>query len=192
MPLNNSPDIETLLALWGEGDREALRALIPLIYDELRRVARQQLRRAISPRTLQTTALVHEAYLRLHRQSSRQFQNKTHFMAVCALLMRQILVGYERTRRAAKRGGDADNCTLEDVHAVMQGRPVDLLDLNRALDDLSHLDREQVRIVELRFFAGLSIEETAEVIGKSPATVKRDWSTARIWLYQRLSGEAGA
>jgi RNA polymerase sigma factor (TIGR02999 family) len=190
MPRTDSPEIETLLALWREGDRGALRALIPLIYDELRRVARQQLRRAISPRTLQTTALVHEAYLRLHHQFPGQFQNKSHFMAVCALLMRQILVGYERTRRAAKRGGGFDNCTLEDAHAVMKGRPVDLLDLNRALDDLSQLDREQGLIVELRFFGGLSIEETAEVIGKSPATVKRDWSTARIWLYQRLSGEA--
>ena len=192
MPLTDSPEIEALLALWGEGDRDALRALVPLIYDELRRVARQQLRRDISPRTLQTTALVHEAYLRLDHQHSRQFQNKSHFIAVCALLMRQILVGYERARRAGKRGGGVDKCTLEDVHADMKGRPVDLLDLNRALDDLSHLDREQARIVELRFFGGLSIEETAEVIGKSPATVKRDWSTARIWLYQRLSGEARA
>ncbi len=106
--------------------------------------------------------------------------------------MRQILVGYERARRAGKRGGGADKCPLQDVHDDMRVRPVDLLDLNRALDDLSHLDREQARIVELRFCGGLSIEETAEVIGKSPATVKRDWSTARVWLYQRLSGEARA
>jgi RNA polymerase sigma factor (TIGR02999 family) len=192
MPRTDLPEIETLLALWGEGDRDALRTLIPLIYDELRIVARQQLRKAPSPRTLQTTALVHEAYLRLHHQLRGQFQNKSHFMAVCALLMRQILIGYERTRRAAKRGGGLDKCTLEDVHAVMKGGPVDLLDLNRALDDLSHLDPEQGRIVELRFFGGLSIEETAEVIGKSPASVKRDWSTARIWLYQHLTGEIRA
>jgi RNA polymerase sigma factor (TIGR02999 family) len=178
--------------MWGQGDRDALRALIPLLYDELRKVARQQLRRNPSPRTLQTTALVHEAYLRLQHQFRGQFQNKSHFIAVCALLMRQILVGYARDKRAAKRGGGFDQCTLEDVHAVMKGRPVDLLDLDHALTELSRLDSEQGRLVELRFFGGLSIEETAEVLGRSPATVKRDWSTARIWLYQRLNGEASA
>ncbi len=191
MARTDLPEIEELLAKWGAGDREALRALIPLIYEELRKVARQQLRRAPSPRTLQTTALVHEAYMRLHHQFRGQFQNKSHFIAVCALLMRQILVGYEREKRAAKRGG-VKNCTLEDVHAVMNGQPVDLLDLDRALTELSHLDAEQGRIVELRFFGGFSIEETAEVLGISPATVKRHWSTARVWLYQQLNGEARA
>jgi RNA polymerase sigma factor (TIGR02999 family) len=191
MPRTDLPEIDELLANWGAGDREALRALIPLIYDELRRVARQQLRRTPSPRTLQTTALVHETYLVLHHQFRRQFQNKSHFIAVCALLMRQILVGHERSRRAAKRGGDLRPCTLEDVHAVI-GRPVDLLDLDRALTELSRLDSEQGLIVELRFFGGFSIEETAEIIGISPATVKRHWSTARIWLYQQLCGEAHA
>jgi RNA polymerase sigma-70 factor (ECF subfamily) len=192
MPRTEQPEIDELLAKWGAGDREALRALIPLIYEELRRVARQQLRRAPSPRTLQTTALVHEAYMRLHQQFRGQFQNKSHFIAVCALLMRQILVGYEREKRAAKRGGGVKYYTLEDVHAVMKGQPVDLLDLDRALTELSQLDSEQGRIVELRFFGGFSIEETAEVLGISPATVKRHWSTARIWLYQQLNGEARA
>jgi RNA polymerase sigma factor (TIGR02999 family) len=182
-------EIASLLALWGEGDREALRILIPPIYEELRMVARRQLRRGPAPRTLQTTALVHEVYLRLHHQLSGQFQNKAHFVAVCALMMRQILVGYERSRKAAKRGGGFDPCTLEDAHAVLKGRPVDLLDLDRALDDLSQLDPDQAMIVDLRFFGGLSIEETAKVMNKSPATLKRDWSTARIWLYQRLTGE---
>jgi RNA polymerase sigma factor (TIGR02999 family) len=190
--MTDLPEIEALLAMWGEGDREALRSLMPLLYDELRKVARQQLRRIPAARTLQTTALVHEAYLRLHQQFRGQFQNKSHFIAICALLMRQILVGYEREKRAAKRGGGLNRCTLEDVHAVMKGQPVDLLDLDRALTELSRLDAEQGRIVELRFFGGLSIEETAEVTGSSPATVKRDWSTARLWLYQRLNGEAGA
>ena len=189
MPLTDLPEIDDLLAKWGAGDREALRSLIPMIYQELRKVARQQLRRAPSG-TLQTTALVHEAYLRLHDQVRVQFQNKSHFIAVCALLMRQILVGYERQKRAAKRGRDVTNRTLEDVDAIMKGQPVDLLALDRALTELAHLDSEQARLVELRFFGGFSIEETAEVLGISPATVKRHWLTARIWLYEQLSGEA--
>jgi RNA polymerase sigma factor (TIGR02999 family) len=189
MPTTDSPEINALLAMWGEGNQDALRFLIPLIYDELRRVARQQLRRVRSPRTLQTTALVHEAYLRLHHQFRGQFQNKSHFVAICALLMRQILVGYERDKRAAKRGGGLDRCTLEDLHAITTGKPIDLLDLDRAMTELSRLDAEQGRIVEMRFFGGFSIEETAEVLGISPATVKRHWSTARIWLYQQLNGE---
>jgi RNA polymerase sigma factor (TIGR02999 family) len=188
----NSPEIDALLARWKEGDRDALGRLMPLLYEELRKVARQQLRRAPDARTLQTTALVHEAYLRLHQQFRGPFQNREHFVAICALLMRQILVGYERDKRAAKRGGGLNKCTLEDIHAVMKGQPVDLLDLDRALTELSRLDPDQGRIVELRFFGGLSIDETATVLGKSPATVKRDWSTARIWLYQHLSGEAPA
>lgn len=182
--------IEELLAIWGGGDRNALEGLLPLLYDELRKVARQQMRKVPSARTLQTTALVHEAYLRLHQQFRGHFQNKSHFVAVCALLMRQILVGYERDKDALKRGGGLIRCTLEDVHAVMKGQPIDLLDLDRALTELSKLDPEQGRVVELRFFGGLSVEETADALGKSPATVKRDWSTARIWLYQRLNGEA--
>ena len=181
-------EIVNLLALWGEGDRESLRALIPLIYEELRKAAHRQIRRAGSPGTLQTTALVHEAYLRIHQDFRGQFQNKAHFMAVCALLMRQILVGYERNRRAAKRGGGQDNCTVEDFHAVANGRPVDLLDLDRALTALSRLDSVQARIVELRFFGGLSIEEAADALEISPATVKRHWSSARVYLYQQLNG----
>jgi RNA polymerase sigma factor (TIGR02999 family) len=192
MPITDPSQIEALLAMWGDGNRDALQAIMPLLYEELRRIARQQLRRTPSARTLQTTALVHEAYLRLHQQFRGQFQNKSHFIAVCALLMRQILVGYEREKQAAKRGGGMHRCTLEDVHAVMKGQPVDLLDLDRALTELSRLDSEQGRLVELRFFGGLSIEETAKVLGKSSATVKRDWSTARLWLYQRLNGEAPA
>jgi RNA polymerase sigma factor (TIGR02999 family) len=191
MPSADSSQIDALLAMWGEGDRDALLSLMPLLYEELRRVARQQLRRVPSARTLQATALVHETYLRLHQQFRGQFQNKAHFIALCALLMRQVLVGHEREKRAGKRGGGLNKCTLEDVHAVMQGQPVDLLDLDRALTELSRLDSEQGRIVELRFFGGLSIEETAQVLGKSPATVKRDWSTARMWLYQQLSGDGG-
>ena len=175
------------LAEWGAGDREAFSALIPLLYDELHQVAHRYLRKARPGHTLQTTALVHEAYLRLDQHHHAQFQNRCHFVAICALLMRQILIGHERTRRAGKRGAGGENLTLDDAHAVMKGRPVDLIALDDALNDLARLDPQQSRIVELRFFGGLSIEETAEVMGISPATVKRHWSTARLWLHREMS-----
>lgn len=192
MPPDEPPAVSELLAMWGEGDRDALKTLVPLIYDDLRKVARQQLRKAHPARTLQTTALVHEAYMRFENYHPGQFQNRSHFVAVCALLMRQILTSHERNRRAFKRGGGVENCTLEDNHAVMNGRPIDVLALDDALSSLARLDPEQGRIVELRFFGGLSIEETAEVLRMSPATVKRRWSTARLYLYQQISGEVKA
>jgi RNA polymerase sigma factor (TIGR02999 family) len=181
------PAVTELLAKWSSGDREAFRALIPLLYDELHRVAHRYLRKARPGHTLQTTALVHEAYLRLDQHHHARFHNQAHFVAICALLMRQILIGHERTRRAAKRGAGAENLTLDDAHAVMKGRPGDLIALDDALNDLARLDPEQSRIVELRFFGGLSIEETAEVMGTSPVTVKRHWSTARLWLHREMS-----
>jgi RNA polymerase sigma factor (TIGR02999 family) len=184
------PAISELLANWGEGDREALKALVPLLYEDLRRVAHQYLRKARPGHTLQTTALVHEAYLRLEQYHRAQFQNRTHFVAICALLMRQILIGHERTRRAAKRGAGGQKVTLDDANEMIRGRPVDLLALDDALTGLARLDPQQSRIVELRFFGGLSIEETAEVLGLSPATVKRHWSTARVWLHREMTGEA--
>ena len=186
------PAISELLATWGEGDREALKAVIPLLYDDLRRVAHQYLRKARPDHTLQTTALVHEAYLRLEQYRHAQFQNRSHFVAICALLMRQILTGHERTRRAAKRGAGGENLTLDDANAVIKGRPVDLLALDDALSGLARLDPQQSRIVELRFFGGLSIEETADVLGLSAATVKRHWSTARVWLQREMSGDTQA
>ena len=187
MPEAALPAVSELLAKWGAGDREAFSALIPLLYDELHHVAHRYLRKARPGHTLQTTALVHEAYLRLDQHHHARFQNRCHFVAICALLMRQILIGHERTRRAAKRGAGGENLTLDDAHAVMKGRPVDLIALDDALKDLARLDREQSRIVELRFFGGLSIEEMAEVLGISPATVKRHWSTARLWLHREMS-----
>lgn len=183
------PAISELLANWSEGDREALKTLIPLLYDDLRRVAHQYLRKARPGHTLQTTALVHEAYLRLEQYQHAQFQNRAHFVAICALLMRQILTGHERMRRAAKRGG-GENLSLDDADGVMKGRHVDLLALDDALDGLARLDPQQSRIVELRFFGGMSVEETAEVLSLSTATVKRHWSTARLWLRRELSEEA--
>ena len=186
------PAITELLGSWKDGNQEALRELVPLLYEDLRRVAHQHLRKARPGHTLQTTALVHEAYLRLEQHHTPQFQNRAHFVAVCALLMRQILTGHERTRRAAKRGGGGQNLTLDDAPALMKGRPVDLLALDDALDGLARLDPQQSQIVELRFFGGLSIEETAGVLGLSAATVKRHWSTARVWLHREMSGEARA
>ena len=184
--------ITELLYNWSEGDREALKAVVPLLYDDLRRVAHQYLRKARPGHTLQTTALVHEAYLRLEQYHHAHFQNRSHFMAICALLMRQILTGHERSRRAAKRGAGGESLTLDDANGVMKGRPVDLLALDDALSGLSRLDPQQSMIVELRFFGGLSIEETADVLGISPATVKRHWATARAWLHREISGEAHA
>jgi len=186
------PAISQLLAKWREGDHEALRALVPLLYDDLRQVAHQYLRKARPGHTLQTTALVHETYLRLEQQHAPQFQNRQHFVAVCALLMRQILMGYERTRRAAKRGGDAPTIALDDAMAPAKGRALDLIALDDALNGLAQLDPHQGRIVELRFFGGLSIEETAQLLELSPATVKRNWATARVWLHRELSPEAHA
>jgi len=180
-------EVSELLAQWGAGDRDALRALIPLLYQDLHQVAHCHLRKGRPGHTLQTTALVNETYLRLEQNHHARFQNRSHFVAICALLMRQILIGHERTRRAGKRGAGGENVTLDDAHAVLKGRPVDLLALDDALNDLARLDPQQSRIVELRFFGGLSIEETAEVMGASPATVKRQWTTARLWLYREIS-----
>ena len=184
--------ISQLLAKWPDGDHEALRALVPLLYDDLRQVAHQYLRKARPGHTLQTTALVHETYLRLEQQHAPQFQNRQHFVAICALLMRQILMRYERTRRAAKRGGDATAIALDEAILPAKGRAVDLIALDDALNGLAQLDPQQSRIVELRFFGGLSIEETAELLELSPATIKRHWATARVWLHREMSREAHA
>lgn len=186
------PAITELLADWGGGNHEALNALLPQLYDELRRMAHHYLRRARPDHTLQSTALVHEAYLRLEQYQKPHFQSRSHFLAICALLMRQILVRYERTRRAAKRGAGGPNVSIEDIVEPGAARPLDLLDLDEALGELARLDPKQSQIVELRFFGGLSIEETAEALKLSPATVKRHWETARVWLRHEMSrgGEA--
>jgi RNA polymerase sigma factor (TIGR02999 family) len=181
------PAISELLAKWSAGDREAFQALIPLLYDQLHQVAHRYLRKARPGHTLQTTALVHEAYLRLEEHHNAHFQNHCHFIAICALLMRQILIGHERTRRAAKRGAGAENLTLDDAHAVMKGRPIDLIALEDALNDLARLDPQQSRIIELRFFGGLSVDETARVMAVSPTTVKREWRSGRAWLHREMS-----
>jgi RNA polymerase sigma factor (TIGR02999 family) len=179
--------VSELLAKWGAGDREALSAVVPMLYNDLHKVAHLYMRKARPGHSLQTTALVNEVYLRLEQYHRVHFQNQSHFVAICALLMRQILIGYERTRRAAKRRGNGSSLSLEDVTVVPKGRPVDLIALDDALNDLARLDPQQGRIVELRFFGGLSIEETAEVLDISSATVKRHWTTARLWLHHELN-----
>ena len=180
------PNIVTqLLASWHAGDEDALRSVIPLMYDELRRVAHRYLRQERPGHTLQSTALVHEAYLRLEKQGTVRFQNRQHFLAIFAYLMRQILIEYGRAQRAEKRDGGI-RVVLDDAIGSKM-RDVNIVALDDALTELDELNPEQCRIVVLRFMAGLTIEETAEAMGSSPATVKRHWETARLWLHRQIS-----
>jgi RNA polymerase sigma factor (TIGR02999 family) len=181
-----SQAVSELLARWRAGDEESLRQVVPLVYQQLHRLAHNQLRKEHPGHTLQSTALVNEAYLRLVKQEPMLFENRVHFYAVCAQLMRQILVQYARRQKAAKRHGGA-RVTFDDAIALTKRRSVDLVALDDALDSLCKLDAQQSRIVELRFFGGLSIEETAHVLGVSPATVERHWMTARVWLHKQIS-----
>jgi RNA polymerase sigma factor (TIGR02999 family) len=181
--------VTELLARWNEGDVAARDALIPLVYEELRRLARKCLGGQRSAHTLQPTALVHEAYMRLVNRDSVHWHDRVHFFAAAAQMMRQILVDHARMRTAAKRGGDALTLVLDENVALPNNDKLDLLALDEAMTKLASLDARQCRIVELRFFGGLSIEETAHVIDISPATTKREWSTARIWLHREMSGE---
>jgi len=185
MPELPAQPVSELLAKWRAGDEESLRRLVPLVYGELRRIAHCHFRNERLDHTLQTTALVHEAYLCLMKQQPMDFQNREHFFAVSANLMRQILVQYARRRNAAKRNA-GNKITLDSVMTLFPMQTVDLIALDNALNGLAKLDAQQCRIVELRFFTGLSIEETSRVLGVSPATVKRDWTTARIWLSREM------
>ena len=187
-----SSPVTQLLVRWRGGDREALEELMPLVYEELRRLAHHYLRKERADHTLQSTALVHEAYLRLAGHSPPQWQNRAHFFGIAAHIMRQILVEYARGRNTDKRGDNAVTLTLDDAVAISQGMNADVVALDKALTELSDLHAQQGRIVELRFFAGLTIEDTSEVLGISPATVKRDWVTARAWLFRAMTGEAPA
>ena len=187
---NTQADVTRLLVNWSQGDQRALEQLTPMVYAELRRLADRYLRRERPGHTLQSTALVHEAWMKLIDQHNVQWQNRAHFFGVAAQLIRRILVDYARNRHAAKRGAHACKLSLDEAIAVPQKRDLDLVALDDALEDLSKLDPQQGRIVELRFFAGLSIEETAEVLHISPATVKRDWVTAKAWLFREMSGKA--
>jgi RNA polymerase sigma factor (TIGR02999 family) len=184
VPEDSSKIVRELLADWYAGDDDALREAIPLVYDELRRVAQQYLRKERSDHTLQSTALVHEAYLRLEKQGAARIANRAHLLAICAQLMRQILVDHARNRRAVKREG-GERVTLEGLS--LKSRAVDVVALDDALSKLAKLDPQQSRIVELRFFGGLSIEETSIALGLSPMTVKRRWASAKLWLQRQLS-----
>lgn len=182
------PDVTEILERVRQGDKDAPARLMPLVYDELRRLADHYLRQERSDHTLQATALVHEAYLKLTDQTRVSWQNRAHFFGVAAQLMRRILVDHARQHLAAKRGGYQKKLSLDDAVGYMQRRDIDLIALDDALNALAKLDERQSRIVELRFFGGLTIEETAEALGVSPATVKVDWSMAKAWLRREISG----
>jgi RNA polymerase sigma factor (TIGR02999 family) len=180
-------DISKLLRAWSGGDQRALDSLTPIVYEELRRLAHRYMERERRGHALQTTALVNEAYIRLADYKRMHWQDRAHFFAVSAQVMRRILVDYARSHNI-KRGRDVQYVTLDDVAVVSGDRSGDLVALDDALNSLARLDPRKVRIIEMRFFGGLSVEETAEVLKVSPATVRRDWSIAKFWLYRELGG----
>ncbi len=184
-----SHEVTQLLLAWSEGDKQALDRLVPLVYDELRRLAQSYMRKERADHSLQTTALIHEAYLRLIDANQVQWQNRAHFFGVAARLMRQILVATARERGYQKRGGGAERVSLDEVMMIDEGRGEDLVALDEALDALAQFDARKAQVVEMRFFGGLTEEEIAEALAVSPETVRRDWRLARSWLRRKLSGE---
>jgi RNA polymerase sigma factor (TIGR02999 family) len=186
--MSSTPDITRLLVNWGRGDKSALDEMTPFLYEELRRLARRFLAAERDDHTLEPTALVHEAYLRLVDQRQVDWRNRAQFLGLAASMMRRILINHAQAHHAAKRGGHAGKVSLDDALGVFTQPHLDVLELNRSLEELGRVDGQQARVVELRYFGGLSIEETAEVMGISPATVKREWGTARLWLLQQMQG----
>ena len=182
-------NVTQLLLGWGKGDKEALDQLLPLVYDELRRQAARYLRREHAGHTLQTTALIHEAYIRLVDQKRVQWQNRAHFFGIAAQLMRRILVDHARAKKRVKRGGSDIRVSLAETTLTVKTRDLDVLAIDEALDRLAQVDERQAKVVELRFFSGLSVEETAEVLQISTATVKREWSMAKAWLHREISND---
>jgi RNA polymerase sigma factor (TIGR02999 family) len=187
IPPTRNSDVTRLLADWSKGDRRALDELLPLVYEELRHLANAYLRRERDGHTLQSTALVHEAFLRLVNQRDVQWHGRAHFFGIAAQMIRRILVDHARAQRAAKRGAGAVRLELDEALAVSEQRDLDLIALDEALERLAMMDERQSRIVELRFFAGLSVDDTADVMGISTATVKREWSSARAWLFREIA-----
>jgi len=189
MDPKSQQDITRLLVAWGEGDKGALDRLMPFVYSELRRLAHAYMRRQRTDHTLQTTALVNEAYMRLIDSSQVRWQDRNHFFAMSAKLMRRILVDFARAKNAQKRGGGGHLVTFDEELPVADAKESDLLALDEALTRLAELDERQSRIVELRYFGGLTEEEIAEVLEISARTVRRDWSVARAWLFKELKGD---
>jgi RNA polymerase sigma-70 factor (ECF subfamily) len=188
LPLVN--DVTELLGLWSNGNQEALNELMPLVYQELRRMAKHYMNSQPSGHTLQTTALIHEAYLKLADESGeKRWHNRAHFFAVAAQTMRHILVDHARSQQAAKRGGKTQIISLEDAIVISRERASEVIALDEALQNLSKLDERKSRVVELRYLGGLSVEETAEVLKISPQTVMRDWHFAKTWLLRELSAQ---
>lgn len=190
--MTEARDITALLRAWGDGDTLALDELMPLVHAELRRLARAKLRRERPGHTIQPTALVNEAYLRLVDQRRVRWQNRAHFFGIAAELMRRVLVDHARRRQAAKRGGPLRVVTLDDAVAPVEPRDVELIALDQALERLASFDDRQSRLVVMRFFGGLSVEEAAAALGVSRATAERDWTMARAWLHRTLAGDQGA
>jgi RNA polymerase sigma factor (TIGR02999 family) len=184
-----SADVTSLLSEARRGNPEALDALMPLVYAELRRMAARYLRRERADHTLQPTALVHEAYMRLVDQEHKDWRNRAHFLAIAAHMMRRVLVDHARSRNYQKRGGGAARVALDEAFVFAAERSGELVALDDALTALAAVDERKCRVVEMRFFGGLSVDETAEVLGLSPTTVMRDWAMARAWLYRAMGGE---
>jgi RNA polymerase sigma factor (TIGR02999 family) len=184
--MESKKQITRILNEWRGGSQDAFNQLFPLVYDELRVMASSYMRRERADHTLQTTALVNEAYLKLVNQSDATWENRVHFFAVAARVMRHILIDHARTRNYAKREGGAVKLSLDEVAVISEQRAAELVALDDALKQLAEIDARQSRIVELRYFGGLTIAETAEVLKVSADTVKRDWNTAKLWLYRRI------
>ncbi len=187
--IHQPQEVSTLLRAWSDGDRDALDQLTPIVYEELRRLARQYMRRERPGHSLQTTALVNEAYVKLVDCTHMQWQNRAHFFAVSAQLMRRILVDHAR-RRNLKRGADVQHVSLDEAAMVGGGRATNMVALDDAMNALAQIDARKAQVVEMRFFGGLSVEETSEVLKISSVTVMRDWRTAKAWLYRELTGGA--
>jgi RNA polymerase sigma factor (TIGR02999 family) len=184
---NDSQNVTQLLREWGDGSRAALERLAPLVYDELHKSAKRYMARENPGHTLQATALINEVYVRLIDVTQIDWQNRAHFFGVCANMMRRILTDFARSRRYLKRGGDAAKITLDETLIPASGRPRDLLALDEALSQLAQVDSRKGRVVEMRFFGGLTVQETAAVLGVSVETVMRDWAFAKAWLLRHLS-----
>jgi RNA polymerase sigma factor (TIGR02999 family) len=188
MRVEGSQDISGLIAAWGDGDEQALRSLMPVIYPELRRIARQHLGRHQPGQTWESAALANEAYLKLLRAGGIRCESRVHFLALCSQIIRRILVDHARGRGYAKRGGNAERVPLDEALLGAQGRGIDIPALDETLESLAKIDGRKARVVELRYFGGLSVEETAGFLGVSPETVKRDWRMAKAWLFAALTG----